>query len=128
MAVESDSGTECRIGRGILGVSLLDLRLGVRMLVVSGPDGDRHRGFAFAIAIGAGVFALISMMVWPTLPVPEGDRVVSVKLHDTAACTCASHAQTNRAASVLIGGAAGPRVRASAFGPNSWAEPWPHSL
>jgi len=69
-----------------LGVSLLDLRLGVRMLVrypVLTVIGTVS--LAFAIAIGAGVFALISMILWPTLPVPEGDRVVSVRLHDAAA-------------------------------------------
>src|SRR4029079_11793790 len=34
------------------------------------------------IAIGAAAFAFISLMLWPSLPLPEGDRVVSVRLHE----------------------------------------------
>ncbi len=66
-------------------LSLLDLRLGVRMLVrypVLTVIGTAS--LAFAIFIGASVFALISLILWPTLPLPEGDRIVSVGLHDEA--------------------------------------------
>jgi putative ABC transport system permease protein len=74
------------IGRLNPGLSLFDLRLGVRMLVrypVLTVVGTAS--LAFAIFIGASVFALISLILWPTLPLPEGDRVVSVGLHDEAA-------------------------------------------
>ena len=64
-------------------VSWLDLKLGVRMLVrypvltiVGGA------GLTFAIAIGAAVFAFISLLLWPSLPLPEGDRIVRVLLYD----------------------------------------------
>jgi predicted permease len=66
--------------------SWLELRLAVRMLVrypVLTVIGTVS--LAFAIAIGAAVFAFISMILWPTLPLPEGDRVVSVRLHDQSA-------------------------------------------
>jgi len=64
-------------------VSWLDLKLGLRMLVrypvltiVGGA------GLTFAIAIGAAVFAFISLLLWPSLPLPEGDRIVRVLLYD----------------------------------------------
>jgi putative ABC transport system permease protein len=71
--------------RSIAGVRLsaLDLRLGVRMLVryplltVVGSVA-----LSLAIAIGASVFAFISLLLWPTVPLPEGERVVRVKLYD----------------------------------------------
>jgi putative ABC transport system permease protein len=69
-----------------LNFSFLDLRLAVRMLVrypVLTVIGTMS--LAFAIAIGASVFAAISLILWPTLPLPDGDRVVSVRLHDDAA-------------------------------------------
>ena len=50
-------------------MSLLDLRLGVRMLaryplltIVGGL------ALSFAVALGAAVFAFISLMLWPSLP------------------------------------------------------------
>lgn len=64
-------------------VSWLDLKLGLRMLVrypvltiVGGA------GLTFAIAIGAAVFAFISLLLWPSLPLPEGNRIVRVRLYD----------------------------------------------
>src|SRR4029079_1193410 len=68
-----------------LRISLFDLRLGVRMLArypVLTLVGTAS--LAFAIAIGAAAFAFISLMLWPSLPLPEGDRVVSVRLPDEA--------------------------------------------
>ncbi|HUR21391.1 MAG TPA: ABC transporter permease, partial [Vicinamibacterales bacterium] len=71
---------------GRIRLSLLDFRLGVRMLarypmltVVGGI------ALSLAIALGAAVFAFVSLMLWPTLPLPEGDRIVSVRLYDEAA-------------------------------------------
>jgi hypothetical protein len=39
-------------------------------------------GLTFAIAIGAAVFAYISLQLWPSLQLPEGDRIVRVLLYD----------------------------------------------
>src|SRR5262245_30277180 len=65
--------------------SLLDLRLGVRMLtrypvltVISVSS------LAVAIAIGAAAFAFISLFLWPRLPLHEGDRIVRVQQYDQA--------------------------------------------
>jgi putative ABC transport system permease protein len=66
-------------------LSLLDFRLGVRMLTryplltIVGTVA-----LSLAIAIGASVFAFISLMLWPTVPLDEGDRIVSIRLHDQA--------------------------------------------
>ena len=71
---------------GRVRLTLLDFRLGVRMLarypmltVVGGV------ALSLAIALGAAVFAFISLMLWPSLPLPEGDRIVSVRLYDESA-------------------------------------------
>ena len=65
--------------------SLLDLRLGARMLtrypvltLISTAS------LAFAIAIGAAGYAVISMVLWPRLPLPDGDQVVVLRTHDQA--------------------------------------------
>src|SRR6185436_10376780 len=63
--------------------SLLDLRLGIRMLTrypVLTLVGTGS--LAFAIAIGASVFAFLSMMLWPRMPLPDGDRIVVVQHYD----------------------------------------------
>jgi predicted permease len=39
---------------------------------------------AVAIAIGAAAFAFISLMLWPRLPLPEGDRIVRIQQYDRA--------------------------------------------
>jgi hypothetical protein len=65
------------------GLSLLDLRMAVRMLT-------RHPvltlistlSLASAIAIGAATFAFITLMLWPRLPLPGGDRLVVVRQYD----------------------------------------------
>jgi putative ABC transport system permease protein len=71
---------------GRIRLSLLDFRIGVRMLaryplltIVGGL------ALSFAIALGAAVFAFISLILWPTLPLPDGDRVVMVRMYDAAA-------------------------------------------
>jgi len=65
------------------GFSLLDLRLGVRMLrrypvltLVSTAS------LAVAIAIGASAFAFISLFLWPRMPLPDGDRIVVIRQSD----------------------------------------------
>ncbi|HEU4628785.1 MAG TPA: ABC transporter permease [Gemmatimonadaceae bacterium] len=77
------------LGRRIRGVqwvagATLDVRLGLRMLA-------KHRGLALvggfgmaiAIAIAAVAFGVISAFVDPTLPFPQGDRVVSIQNWDS---------------------------------------------
>jgi predicted permease len=68
------------------GISWLDVRLGLRMLVkhpaltlVGGL------GMAVAIAIGAGFFALIDGYVLPPLPLDQGERVVGIHNWDAEA-------------------------------------------
>ena len=39
---------------------------------------------AFAIAVGTAVFAFINQFFYPTMPLPEGDRIVAVRLYDSA--------------------------------------------
>lgn len=69
-----------------LGVSRSDLRLGARMLLrYPVLTLIATASLAVAIAIGAAVFAFISLLLRPTLPLPDGDRVVSVRLVDVAA-------------------------------------------
>ena len=83
-----EEGREARGLYWLDGVSL-DARLGVRMLV-------KHRwltlvgGFAMtvAIAIGAMAFEVISDLVNPALPFPDGQRVVAVKYLATNAGAC----------------------------------------
>jgi putative ABC transport system permease protein len=74
---------EGRDTRGVrwLDAVLLDARLGLRMLV-------KHRGltlaggFAMAVAIGIGAaaFEALSELLTPALPLPGGERVVSLQL------------------------------------------------
>jgi putative ABC transport system permease protein len=75
-------GEAMRDGRGLGWVSglSLDLRLGLRMLVKY-PGLTIVGGFGMAVAIAvAGVsFGLLSAMLDPSLPVPQGDRVVAVQ-------------------------------------------------
>jgi putative ABC transport system permease protein len=74
-----EEGREARGLYWLEGLSL-DARLGVRMLV-------KHRwltlvggvAMTVAIAIGATAFEVINDLLDPTLPVPQGDRVVAVK-------------------------------------------------
>jgi putative ABC transport system permease protein len=66
-------------------MSWLDLKLAVRMLVrypvltVIGTGS-----LAAGIALGAAAFAFITVMLWPQMPLPEGDRIVNVAVHDVA--------------------------------------------
>ncbi|HYN07282.1 MAG TPA: FtsX-like permease family protein [Vicinamibacterales bacterium] len=67
------------------GLSGLDFKLGVRMLVrypVLTLVGSGS--LALAIAIGSTMFAFISLMLWPRLPLPDGDQLVRVQHYDRA--------------------------------------------
>jgi predicted permease len=67
-------------------ISWLDLKLGMRMLVrypvltIVGIGS-----LALAIAIGSAIFAFISLMLWPRLPLPDGDRIRVVQHYDRSA-------------------------------------------
>ena len=63
----------------------MDLKLGIRMLVKS-PGLTLIGVFALAVAIGSGAAYLefLTDMVHPTLPLPQGDRIVSILKWDTA--------------------------------------------
>ncbi|MDF1501577.1 ABC transporter permease [Roseisolibacter sp. H3M3-2] len=64
----------------------LELKFGVRMLV-------KHPGLtlvaglamAFAVCVGAVTFAMVSQVLHPSLPFPDGDRVVQLRNWDAAA-------------------------------------------
>ena len=66
----------------------LDLKLGARMLVKY-PGLTLVGGLAmgFAIAVGAVIFEVVTLLLYPTLPLPNGDRIVQIRNLDTAANT-----------------------------------------
>lgn len=69
-------------------ISWLDVKLGIRMLV-------RHPALtvvaglamAFAIAAGAATFEAVQRLTSPTLPLPEGERIVGLNYWDARAST-----------------------------------------
>lgn len=68
-----------------LGVSWLDVKLGLRMLVKHpGLTVVGGVGIAVAIAVGASVFGIIYSMLDPVLPLEGGDRVVKIQEWDAA--------------------------------------------
>ena len=79
---------EMRDGRGLawLGGLTLDLKLGGRMLVkYPGLTVVGGLAMAFAIWVGAVVFAMVTLFVSPTLPLPQGDRIVHLRNWDVQA-------------------------------------------
>ena len=61
-------------------VSTLDVKLGLRMLLrYPGLSLVSVVGMAVAIAIGAGYFGAFGAMLESSLPVPGGDRIVSIR-------------------------------------------------
>ena len=62
------------------GISWLDIRLGLRMLVkYPGLTLVGGLGMAVAIAISAGSFAFFHSHLYPRLPLDEGDRIVALE-------------------------------------------------
>lgn len=59
---------------------LQDYKLGVRMLLKY-PGLTIAGGLALAIAIGigAGWYDLAGKLMWPTIPLPDGDRIVTIE-------------------------------------------------
>lgn len=68
-----------------MGLSWLDFKVGVRMLsrypmlTVVGS-----LAMAVAIAVGAGTFEIITRVIDPSLPLPDGDRIVALNYWDRA--------------------------------------------
>jgi putative ABC transport system permease protein len=64
----------------------LDFRLGLRMLVkYPGLTIVGGVAMAFAIWLGSIIFELVMPLVHPTLPLPDGDRIVQLRNWDAAA-------------------------------------------
>jgi putative ABC transport system permease protein len=77
-----------RDGRGLawLGGLRLDLKLGGRMLAkYPGLTIVGGLAMAFAICVGAVVFQMLMLFVSPSLPLPEGDRIVHLRNWDLQA-------------------------------------------
>ena len=82
---------EARASRGLRRIdefrfSWLDFKLGFRMLVrYPGLTIVGSLAMALAIAVGAAAFEIVTQLVWPKLPFPQGDRIVSLFSWDAAA-------------------------------------------
>jgi predicted permease len=65
------------------GQMLQDYKLGVRMLLKY-PGLTIAGGLALAVAIGigAGWYDLWGKLLWPTIPLPDGDRIVIIETHN----------------------------------------------
>ena len=64
-------------------ISSLDVRLAVRMLgKYPGVTAVGGLAIAFAIAVGAAFFELVTRALAPTLPLPDGERVVALRAWD----------------------------------------------
>ena len=82
---------EGRASRGLrriddLRVSWLDFKLGFRMLArYPGLTLVGGLAMAFAIWIGAGTFELATQVIQPTIPLPDGNRIIAIRNWDLAA-------------------------------------------
>jgi hypothetical protein len=64
----------------------LDLKLGCRLLVkYPGLTVVGGLAMAFAICVGIVVFEVVTLFVYPTLPLSKADRIVEIRLWDVAA-------------------------------------------
>ena len=73
------------IRRDWVRVSWLDVRLGLRMLIrYPGLTLVSGLAIAFAIWIGAGTFEFVGQVLFPTLPLERGDRIVGIEKRDIA--------------------------------------------
>ena len=74
--------------RGLPGLDALgfDLKLGGRMLVkYPGLTIVGGLAMAFAIWVGIVIFQVVGLFVHPTLPLPQGERIVEIRNRDVAA-------------------------------------------
>ena len=69
--------------RGFTFMNWLDFKLGGRMLVkYPGLTLVGGIAMAFAICVGLVVFQILGLFIHPTLPLPQGDRLVEIRLMD----------------------------------------------
>ena len=74
------------VRRDLMKFSLLDFKLGLRMLgKYPGITVVGGLAIAFATAIGAATFELVTQVAHPRLPLPDGDRIVSIQMLDAKA-------------------------------------------
>ena len=80
--------THLRRGLPGLGALVFDLKLGGRMLVKY-PGLTIVGGLAmgFAICVGTVIFQVLSLFMYPSLPLAQGDRLVQIHNWDVAAIT-----------------------------------------
>ena len=87
---------DLRDGRGLpwLGGLTLDLKLGARMLVkYPGLTAVGGLAMAFAIWVGVVTFTMVTILAYPTLPLPDGDRIVQLRNWDAEASETESQIQ-----------------------------------
>src|ERR671918_725270 len=73
-------------GRAWLDAFSLDLKLGGRMLVkYPGLTIVGGLAMAFAICVGTVIFQVLTLLHYPALPLPAGDRIVEIRSWDVAA-------------------------------------------
>jgi putative ABC transport system permease protein len=74
--------------RRMIVLSWLDVKLALRMLVrYPGLTAIGVLGMAVGIAIAAGAFGILYTFVDPALPLPDGDRIVTIHNRDLASNT-----------------------------------------
>ena len=79
------SARSARGFRAFDGLSL-DFKLGARMLVrYPGLTVIAGLAMAFAICVGTVIFQMMSIFIYPSLPLPQGDRLVQMRNWDVAA-------------------------------------------
>lgn len=62
---------------------LQDYKSGVRMLLkYPGLTIAGGLALAIAIAVSSGSFDLVRKLMWPSIPLPDGDRIVSIETHN----------------------------------------------
>ena len=72
-------------GRAWFDAFSLDLKLGGRMLVkYPGLTVVGGLAMAFAICVGTVIFQVLALLLSPTLPLPEGERIVHIQNRDVA--------------------------------------------
>lgn len=82
-----------RRGLPALGAVIFDLRLGARMLVkYPGLTVIGGLAMAFAICVGTVIFQVMSIFVYPSIPLPQGDRLVQIRNWDAAASSADTRA------------------------------------
>ncbi|MDA1305824.1 MAG: ABC transporter permease [Acidobacteria bacterium] len=75
-----------RRGLPVVGALVFDMKLGGRMLVkYPGLTIVGGLAMAFAICVGTVIFQVLSLVMYPSLPLPLGDRLVQIQHWDVEA-------------------------------------------